>query len=232
MPRDKDFKRLVRTRMTKTGEAYTAARAQLLEKAGSPALAATPTEYAALAGTSDDTLHQRTGRTWEAWVHALDGHGAVRMPHRDIALLIQETYGLDGWWAQSVTVGYERIKGLRERGQRRDGTYEATRSRTFAVPVMRLFDAWADASARQCWLQGATVQVRKATPPTTLRFDWSDHEIMSGTSIVVVGFTTKGEGRSSVAVQHAKLPDRETADRLKRYWSEQLEALGAYLAGR
>jgi hypothetical protein len=32
MPTQKDFKRLVRARMAKTGEAYTAARAQLLRK--------------------------------------------------------------------------------------------------------------------------------------------------------------------------------------------------------
>ena len=32
MPTQKDFKRLVRTRMAKTGEAYTAARAQLLKR--------------------------------------------------------------------------------------------------------------------------------------------------------------------------------------------------------
>src|SRR5919112_6349551 len=32
MPREKDLKRLVRARMKKTGEAYTAARAQLLRK--------------------------------------------------------------------------------------------------------------------------------------------------------------------------------------------------------
>jgi hypothetical protein len=32
MPRQKDLKRLVRARMRKTGEAYTAARAQILKK--------------------------------------------------------------------------------------------------------------------------------------------------------------------------------------------------------
>ena len=32
MPTNKDFKRVVRARMTKTGESYTAARAQLLKK--------------------------------------------------------------------------------------------------------------------------------------------------------------------------------------------------------
>jgi hypothetical protein len=32
MPRDKDLKRLVRTRMQKTGESYTTARARIVSK--------------------------------------------------------------------------------------------------------------------------------------------------------------------------------------------------------
>ncbi len=36
MPRDKDFKRLVRKRMRKTGESYSSARAHLLSAAGHP----------------------------------------------------------------------------------------------------------------------------------------------------------------------------------------------------
>ena len=45
-----------------------------------------------------------------------------------------------------------------------------------------------------------------------------------------VGFTSKSKTKSSVAVQYTKLPDRETADRLKRYWSERLDALADMLA--
>jgi hypothetical protein len=50
-----------------------------------------------------------------------------------------------------VTVGYERIRGLRDRGQRRGGEYEATKSRTFNIPVERLFDAFANARIRRRW---------------------------------------------------------------------------------
>ena len=42
MPRNKDLKRLVRARMRKTGEDYTAARARILEKS-----APAPTKLAA-----------------------------------------------------------------------------------------------------------------------------------------------------------------------------------------
>ena len=168
-------------------------------------------------------MKEKTGFDWAHWVETLDGHGAEKMAHRDIAALVNEKYKVDGWWSQSVTVGYERIKGLRAIGQRRDGTYEAGKSRTFNVPVKTLFDAWADAGVRKRWLTGATVKVRTATSPKSIRLGWPDG------SIVAVGFEAKGPSKSMVALAHTKLADRDTADRLKEYWSEQLDALGALL---
>jgi len=223
MPRNKDLKRLVRARMSKTGESYTAARSQILSKS-KPKPKAPTVDYAALAGTADAALKEKTGCTWERWVRALDYHGAERMSHRDIAALVSKKYKVGDWWAQTVTVGYERIKGLRARGQRRDGTYEATKSRTFNVPVEALFDAWADARVRGRWLSDAAVKVRRATAPKSMRLDWSDR------SIIAIGFMSKGASKSAVAVQHAKLPNKKKADELKRYWSERLDALGDVLA--
>jgi uncharacterized protein YndB with AHSA1/START domain len=174
----------------------------------------------------DDAVRERTGRTWAEWVELLDGHDAARMPHRDIAALVHERYAVSGWWSQMVTVGYERIRGLRARGQRRDGAYEASKSRTFDVPVATLFEAWEDAGARRRWLSEAGVRVRTATAPKSLRLGFPD-----GT-IVAVWLTPKGESKSVAAVQHTKLPDRESVERLKRYWSERLDALAALLEGR
>ena len=236
MPANKDFKRLVRARMKKTGEAYTTARAHILKKPKSKraAVRASSTvgkskpsiDYAALAGMSDDVIKAKTGCTWERWVRSLDYHGAEKMSHRDIANLVKKTYKAGDWWSQTVTVGYERIKGLRARGQRRDGTYEASKSRTFDVPVKTLFEAWADDATRRRWLEGAAVRIRTATVPKSMRIDWNDK------SIIAVGFTPKGNTKSSVAVQHTKLPDRETANQLKEYWSDRLDALGDVLAAR
>ena len=232
MPHNKDLKRLVRARMRKTGEAYTTARTHLLKTPRGKTVsetvlaAAKKVDYAALAGTSDATIKAKTGCTWERWVRALDYHGAKEMPHPDIAALVNEKYKIDGWWSQTVTVGYERIKGLRARGQRRDGTYEASKSRTFNVPVKSLFDAWANANVRRRWLNGASVKVRTATAPKSMRLDWADR------SIIAVGFAAKGKSKSMVAVQHTKLPDRATADRLKEYWSGRLDTLGEVLSER
>jgi len=225
MPRQKDLKRLVRARMHKTGEAYTAARAQVLAKPrAKPKSESTPKpDYAALAGMSDAAIKENTGCTWERWVRSLDYQGAATMSHRDIAKIVSTKYKVDSWWTQSVAVGYERIKGLRARGQQRDGTFGATKSRTFNVPVATLFDAWMDANIRKRWLNGVTVKVRTATAPKSMRLDWTDG------SIIAVGFTAKGKSKSSVALEHSKLPNRDAATAIKDYWSERLDALGEIL---
>jgi hypothetical protein len=238
MPRNKDLKRLVRARMSKTGESYTTARTRVVARSTSSARrtapgprrsSATPSasltsDYAALAGTADATLKAKTGCTWARWVAALDYFGADRMSHREIAALVRSKYKIEGWWAQAVTVGYERIKGLRDRGQRRDGTYEANKSRTFGVPVEQLFDAWADARLRARWLDRRIGAVRTAKAAKYMRLDGPDR------TIVAVGFLPKGPSKSAVAVQHTKVRDRETANQLKQYWSERLDALRDVLA--
>lgn len=223
MTRDKDRKRIIRTRMKKTGESYTTARAHIVSTANAEHPTAPGVDHAALAGMSDDRIREKTGRTWQAWVRVLDRDGAAALRHRDIATLVHTKHRVPDWWAQTVTVGYERIKGLREIGQRRSGEYEAGKSRTFSVPVNVLFDAWADSARRRRWLDGVDAKVRTATRPKSVRLQWPD-----GT-IVVVLFTAKGDAKSAVALSHTKLPDRATSTTMKEYWTERLQALASFI---
>jgi len=226
MPTNKDFKRLVRARMRKTGEAYTTARAQLLNKKHVPAPApvATTADYATLAGRSDAAVKAQTGCTWERWVKALDRVAAHTWPHRRIAQYVHEKYKVPGWWAQTVTVGYERIKGLRAIGQRRDGAFEATKSKVFAVPLPRLYRAFSDTRTRARWLPNVDLTVRTATRNKSMRITWPD------STSVQLGFSRKGVSKAQVQIQHGKLPDRAAATRTKQYWAERLAALGNVLA--
>jgi len=219
MTSHKDLKRLVRGRMLKTGESYTAARANLLK---TNRMAAKP-DYARLAGWSDELIKAKTGCDWDRWVRALDQAKAYEWPHREIARDVREKYKVPGWWAQTVTVGYERIKGLRAIGQRRDGAYEATKSRTYPVPLARLYRGFSDKRNRAKWLPGVALTIRTATKDKSIRMTWPD-----GTS-VVVGFLRRGKGKSTVYVQHGKLPDKAAADKVKAFWDERLGALAELL---
>jgi hypothetical protein len=216
MPRQKDLKRLVRARMQKTGESYTAARLHVVRKKE------TAVNYAELAGMSDASVKKQTGRDWAEWVRVLDGINAAEKPHREIARYVS-SIGTPDWWSQTVTVGYERIRGLRDRGQRRGGGYEASKSRTFAVPVSKLFDAFANARRRKRWLPDK-VNVRSATPPKRMRIRMEDD------TVVEIGFYPKGDAKSSVAIQHMKLPDKSSAQKMKAWWAERFDALAESLS--
>ena len=224
MPKQKDLKRLVRSRMKKTGESYTTARTQLTRKttARKKAAPAVAVDFAALAGMSDEAIEAKTGRDWETWVFVLDNSGAMNMTHTDIAKLVRAKWKIPAWWCQAVTVGYERIKGLRARGQRRNGNWDACRSRTFAVSVNELFEAWSSPGRRARWLPGVKLTVRKATANRSMRITWPD-----GTS-VELWFQSKGK-KSQVGVQHTRLKSKAEQEERKAYWSARLDALGELL---
>jgi hypothetical protein len=173
MTRDKERKRIIRDRMGKTGELYTAARAHVLSKA-KPQSESGAEALAEPAGIAEASIKSRTGRGWKQWMIVLDADGAASWPHRDIAVLVRDKYGVGDWWGQAVAVGYERIKGLRERGQRRDGSYEVNKSKTFAVPVRTLFRAWADTRTRKRWLGDVNASVRTKSPLKAIRLRWPD----------------------------------------------------------
>jgi hypothetical protein len=172
-------------------------------------------------------LERATGRDRPGWFHVLDAWGAPGRPYREIADWLVGHHGLSAWWAQKLIVEYEQARGLRPPGIRRDGTFEVSASKSVGVPVGQLFAAFADRRLRERWLPDAVLRERTARPDRLLRFDWGD-----GSSRVSVTFSILAAGRSEVSVEHRRLPDLETAGRLKTYWRERLAALKTLLERR
>ena len=103
--------------------------------------------------------------------------------------------------------------------------FEASKSRTFAVPLVRLYRAFHDSRTRARWLPGVALTIRTATRGKSMRITWPDR------TSVEVGFMSKGTAKSQVALAHTKLPDRAAQARVKQYWGERLDALGELLSG-
>jgi hypothetical protein len=213
MTRQRSFKRLVRARMEKTGESYTAARAVLLAAQEPKA-----TEGPALT-MSDEAIRRRTGRGWEEWFDLLDAWGAAERTHTEIARWVAHEHSADGWDAQAVTVSYERASGRRAIGEHADG-FSITVSKTVAVPVERLFEAFVDASVRERWLPGGELRERTTQKPKSARFDWGD-----GETRVNVGFLAKGDEKSTAALAHERLADADEASRMKAFWRDRVATL-------
>jgi hypothetical protein len=212
MTTQRSFKRLVRSRMEKTGESYTAARAQLLSGAEPQRISL---------ATSDETIRERTGRGWEEWFDLLDEWGAADKTHREIARWLAGQQGIHplAWNAQAIAGSYERSRRGRQVGEHEDG-FTVTATKTVAVPVERLFDAFVDASLRAAWLPDGELRERTATKPRSARFDWGE----DGTR-VHVAFAAKGEAKSTAALAHERLPDGAEAERMKAFWRERVAGL-------
>lgn len=221
MTTQKTFKRRVRARMAKTGESYTAARRVLIAQGERPE-----------AGTAtfvppwpDETVRRATGHGWDHWFGLLDAWGGANRSHTEIASWLSVEHGDASWWRQAITVGYEQARGIRAPGQHADG-WAVSATKTVAVPVERLFQAFEDESVRDRWLPGAQMRLRRATAPRTASYDWED-----GSTRLAIGFTEVGEGRSRVAISHERLPDADTANEMKLWWRDRVAALASLLEG-
>ncbi|MFG2003225.1 DUF4287 domain-containing protein [Spirillospora sp. NPDC048911] len=63
--------------------------------------------------TSRVTVQEGTARRWDDWFVLLDEWGAESHKHGEIVRWLTEEQGVDHWWAQTLTVGYEQERGMR-----------------------------------------------------------------------------------------------------------------------
>jgi uncharacterized protein YndB with AHSA1/START domain len=210
----KSLKRRVRARMTKTGERYAAARRQVLSK---PVTKAEPPPSTTL---DDELVVARTGRAWADWFELLTDWGAGERSHAEIAKYLNVELGVAAWWSQSITVEFERAIGRRRVGQRADGTFVATASKTIAVPAEAAFEAFVDEARRAAWLTDLPLRLRGTRPFRSLRFDWG-----SGPSRVVVTIDAKGEARCLVTLEHQRLDDADDVRERGAFWRDRLGRL-------
>lgn len=170
-------------------------------------------------GMSEAAIRRNTGKGWEEWFALLDAWGAAAESHSAIARHLQETHEIGGWWAQSVTVGWERTRGRRARHQHDDG-FAVSVSRTFSESSEHLSTFFADETLRDRWLNPGTMTTRTVTPGRSARFD-----VATGGRLVVY-LTAKGPEKTVAALQHEKLPDAAAVEQWRAFWKERLSRLG------
>ena len=215
MTQNRSFKRLVRLRMEKTGESYTAARAILLAGAA-PIEPGTKPPLA----TSDERIRERTGMGWEQWFDLLDGSVSPAATHREIARWVADYLEINplAWNAQAITHSYEVARRGKLVGQHEDG-FTATASRTVGAEPERVFELLDE------WLAGAPLAVRSVSRPQSARYEWTEDR-----SRVSITLDAKDGGiRCLVGVSHAKLSDATAYETRKAWWRERLLVLKASL---
>ena len=167
----------------------------------------------------DEAVRTKTGKTWSQWFSFLDKAGARKMSHGEIASFLCDGEKLPAWWCQMVTVGYEQSRGLREVHETTAG-FRTSISRTIDASVSILYRAWKEEKIRSRWLPKAPLTLRKATTNKSIRIAWNGE-----TSNMDVRFYSKGKGKSQVVIDQVKLKSAADAQRMKKFWSENLQRL-------
>ncbi len=218
MTKQESFKRRVRARMEKTGERYAAARQALLQQAE----ARRSRIWVSEPDLTDDAVRSATGRGWDEWCDLIESWPGHHDGHTAIARHLEDVVGVDPWWAQGITVGFERITGRRLPHQQQDGTFTASRSRTVTLDHQMLNLLLRDPKGRAALFPAHATELRSKPSSKAAR-------IGIGPGVAVISVEPQGDSRAKVTIAHERLPEFADVDEWRFYWSEWLDAIGETL---
>jgi hypothetical protein len=246
MTRARALKQQIRHRAARTGERYTTARRHVLEhldarhrRVKSTAPVKADVASASKSGISDKRFAEKTGQGLDHWFAVLDRFGAVEKGHTAAARHLYEAYGVGGWWAQGITVAYERARGVRAVNQRCDGSYEVSVSKVLAADTATVV-RWLKDPRRRRQLEGVDEElvgalgaaidsspskgfVVRADGRGRLRYKWND-------TTVEVMILPKNGGRVSLVVTNTKLANASMVAERRALWRAMLGALATQLS--
>ncbi len=247
MTQKKKLKKAIRSRARKTGESYTAARRQVLVARArkAPRVVASPppasvaaSRHQARAVVSDAAVLKKTGQGLDHWFAVLDAFGTTR-GHGKAANHLHAGHGVPMWYAQGITVAWERARGLRVPNQSFDGTFQFSVSKTVPGSVAQVAAVLSDVRRRTEWLKGAPAELGRALQAALsgpkarqvsikdakharLRYPWD-----GGTVEIYIDGKPKG---ASVVAYNLNLADASLVEPRRAQWRQALESLREALA--
>ncbi len=170
----------------------------------------------------DESLINATGKNWQWWFAALDAAGMADKDHRTIVAEVKKLGCESAWWQQTITVEYERERGLRDIHQRSDGHYEISRQRTLNLPAEELIELVRNPEKRVQWLKTPLPEPQEKilSGNPLFIFPWP-----GGHSSLYVVVEAKGETKASITLVHRDLSGPEECEAIKPFWNEVAEKL-------
>ncbi|MGH7496379.1 MAG: hypothetical protein ACREOO_28850 [bacterium] len=169
---------------------------------------------------SNEAIQKATGKSWQEWFAVLHKMGAGELSHTAIARKLCDVYKVEDWWAQSITVEFERTIGRREVGQTCDGDYQASASKTVAGSMDQALKAWKKQVGNARDFNGMAFANKPRISKTDNWRYWRVDLAVQTKVTIVIG--DKGPGKALLAVNHEKLLDKKAVDRWKAYWKDFL----------
>ncbi|MGA4508152.1 hypothetical protein ACQB6R_03865 [Propionibacteriaceae bacterium G1746] len=177
-------------------------------------------------------LQTGSGIAWDDWATWLDAQQAHTLDHAGIARLAlgriikQGSSSSPEWWAQGVAVAYEQHIGRRLPGQRCEGDFSVTVSKTLPGDMDDVLARWSAHLDGAGELNGEPIVDGPRTSSTEKWRYW--RVTMADGATVSVNITNKPGGqKSALAVNHDKLPTADGLEQWRTFWRGMLAEVAA-----
>jgi hypothetical protein len=174
-----------------------------------------------------DAVIAATGRSWDEWTALLLHNNATTLTHPQIAQWLVAEHGVDGWWAQSITVHFEQHTGRRLPGQNNDGTFAVSASATLPIGLDALLEYFTTQELRTQWLPAALAELN-AHKPTSRSISGRYLDTAGGRFAFF--FTAKSDTKTAVSVNHSQLTSEADATALRAFWKDRFRSLASMIA--
>jgi uncharacterized protein YndB with AHSA1/START domain len=194
---------------------------------------------------SDETILEKTKKTWNNWFAILDSWEAQKKDHKAIARYLSEQWAVSPWWSQTITVRYEQMRGLRKVGQRSDGKFAVSITRVLRATADDVWKAFSEPGMLSKWFtKDAQIDLRvggkysnsdgdfgeylKIDKPRHLRFTWENPDHCPGT-IVDISITEVPGNKIRVVLEHSKIEDQAGYEDMKSGWTKAMNSFKSFI---
>lgn len=181
------------------------------------------TQKARQISLKDESVKKATGKGWIEWFKLLDEEGLAAMPHAEIVNIITEKHSVPGWWAQSITVEYERYLGRRQVGQVKDGTFQTAVSKTLPGNTNQVFKLWLNAVLDVEVFNSIPLAGKPAISKSEKWSYWRG-DLQDGSKVTVTVGTKTAE-KSILTFSNEKLKSKDDIEPWKSFWKDFINKL-------
>ena len=173
---------------------------------------------------SPSRIREQTGKEPGEWFELLSSRGARDLSHKEIVAILRTEHGISHWWAQQLTVEYEKHIGRRIHGQTQDGLFQLGPRKTMPLSAEGLwtlvrshpelwFNAGGEAGTETTLVEGSHFRLRWKEA------DWSDY------SILQIHVAQSQPNTAVCSIHQEKLPSLAAREKLIAHWKAVLKEL-------
>jgi uncharacterized protein YndB with AHSA1/START domain len=178
---------------------------------------------------------------WKEWRKILSNVVSDDWSHKNIVSLLRKEYGISHWWAQTITIDYEKATGKRVTGQTYSAGFQIGVQTTVPLSKKKTWELLVSPEGIRTWLgdvkgfdfsegtkyqteNGTVGEIRVLRPFHHVRLSWKP-ENWAESSTLQIAVVSKTEGKTALRIHHEKLTNEKVRNQMRAHWQNVLNKL-------